>query len=498
MSKYQYTVKGTPYQEIDLKKELHSRLSDFIHFIELKEMKNRFIIEIEAEEKAFQKLEPELLKILTQLINIQSYVKREYENRPKQHNTDELTNREELHHQNIKKTIQFLNRGHVVAIKTSEGFHILCNATKTNAVKPLRTIVRQPTKPLPVIFKNILGIEKLILLSRKEKELLNTDTHPFVLAKKRNLHRLEKERYKSILLSPHINTLNRRIAVSLPPLPCYHELFSEITFPLVMVEAKDERDKLITQKEELIKIYGDVFKYIVDIHHGEITRPHHREFYQIIYGTPKRVVPPAPPETPQASMEVLLDLSESRIAEYRLAPIKILLDEKGQQQPKLSALSLLFAHLPLEEITALTLPFETVEIKKLYENWLNTINTIESNSFITLFDAIASLSNQLHEKSFETESLLLAEGHFEVCEEDLFDYQRENGKIKIDIISDYLYNNRLKHLASTLVNTISTIIVQTAKEKEQSVTLKGALFQFRDLTELTIEKLEDAGIDAFY
>ena len=136
--------------------------------------------------------------------------------------------------------------------------------------------------------------------------------------------------------------------------------------------------------------------------------------------------------------------------------------------------------------------------KTLHDKWHKNSGTVNSRSLLTLFDAIASLSGTLHEKSFETESLLLAEEYFEVCEEDLFDYTIENNTVTIDIVSEYLRNPKPKHLASTLVNTISTIITGIARQKGQSVTLKGELFTLRDLTELTIEKLEDTDISVTY
>jgi hydrogenase maturation factor HypF (carbamoyltransferase family) len=498
MPKYQYTIKGTPYQKIDLKQELAALVSKHALSLEVRAHKTRFILEIEGEEKALHKIEPELLKTVISLINIHSYVKKESHRRDKEFtskNSDAPANATE---QNVKKSIQHLSRGHVIAVKTSGTFHILCNGTKTNAVKSLRSILKQPAKPLPVILKNILSIQKLIILSKKEKELLTSEKHPFVLAKRRNLHRLEKERYKNILLSPHINPTNHRIAVALPPSPYYTALFEEISFPIICEEAKDNEGQLITEKDKLLEVYGNNFAFILDTLEEEDNTTRVFELYQIIYGKPKRIFPYTEIKTEPDTIEVHLDKEQSTISEYHFTPIKVLLDTNAQEQPKLSALSLLFSKLPLEEITALDLPFDTTEIKKLYSDWEKEINTKESHSLLTLFDAVAALSGKLYEKSFEKESILLAEGAFEVCEEDLFKYKIENQNITIDIISEYLRNNSLKHLASTLVNTISTIITQIAQEKQQNVTLKGDLFQFRDLTELTIEKLEDENIVSYY
>jgi len=496
MPVYQYTVKGTPYHTIDLGTQLQPLLDSLALSAEIREMKNGFVLEIRGEENAFQKLEPELLKTLTEHINIQSYAKREYNRRQKRFTPKNFIDTEKTE-DDIKKAVRLLGRGQIIALQTPRGFHILCNATKTNSIKTLRKMLNQPTKPLPVIFKNLLSVEKQVLLSPKEKTLLTSEEHPFVIAKKRNLHRLEKERYKATLLSLHINPLNRRITVALPPSASYRKLYEEINFPIISVEATDSRGESIRSEEMLLENYGEQFKYILNMHLNE-TQPPRKTVYQIVYGVPKRIVPPHEPETTEESITVTLDSQQSDIAGYKLSPLKILLDENGQEQPALSALSLLFSRLPKEEILALSLPFDKTEIEALYERWKESRNTAQSTSLLTLFDAIASLSGELHEKHFDEESLQVAEGYFEVCEEDLFDYTIENGTITIDIFSEYLINSNLKHLASTLVNTVSTIVAEIAQEKRKDVTLKGNLFDFRDLTELTIEKLEEADLRYFY
>jgi len=496
MPVYQYTVKGTPYHTINLGALLQPLFDSLALSAEIREMKTGFVLEIKGEENAFQKLEPQLLKTLTEHINIQSYIKREYNRRQKRFTPKNFIDTEKTEN-DIKKAVRLLSRGQIIALKTPRGFHILCNATKTNSVKTLRKILNQPSKPLPVIFKNMLSIEQQVLISPKEKTLLTSDEHPFVVAKKRNLHRLEKERYKAMLLSRHINPLNRRITVALPPSECYKKLYGTINFPIISIEATNSQGESIRSEEMLHESYAEQFKYLLNMHLNE-PQPPRRTIYQIVYGEPKYIVPPHEPEAPKESITVTLDNRQTDFAGYRLTPLKILLDENSQEQPSLSALSLLFSRLPKEEILALDLPFDQNEIETLCERWKENRNTTQSTSLLTLFDAIASLSGELHEKHFDEESLQLAEGHFEVCEEDLFDYSIENGTITVDIVCEYLVNSKLKHLASTLTNTISTIITEIAQEKSQSVTLKGNLFNFRDLTELTIEKLEEVNINCHY
>ena len=496
MPKYQYTIRGIPYQPTDINQLLTSLTQDLNLEAHVREMKNRFVLEIEGEADAFRTFEPLLLKTLTEAINIQSYVKKEYNTRQKRFTPKNYTDPKDAFQAGLKKCIQLLNRGDVVAIKTQRGFHILCNGAKTNAVKSLRNIIKAPTKPLPLVFKNLLGIEKFVLLSKQEKALLERENHPFVIAKKRILHRLEKERYKFVL-SPHINPLNRHISVALPNATLYSLLFEEVTFPLVSIEAKTEDGTPIKDTEELIKNYGDHFKCIL-----EETPPdeqsYPREVYQMIYGKPKRILPEEKIDIPEGYTRIILTKEESILAQKEIKPLTLLLDENRQEQPKYSALSLLFTQLPLEDILTLELPFSLQEVKTLHTQWQNRENTKESNSVLVYFDAVASLSGALHDKSYPYESLCICEGSFEVCEENLFAYTIDNDQISIDLTANLHKNNKLKHLASTLVNTLSTIIMEIAKQEQKPTALQGDIFAFRDFTELTIEKLEENGIDYLF
>ncbi len=492
MQTYQYTIKGKPYQEIDMKESILSFLSKLdVKNITYKDTKAGFVLDVEADKDFFETFDRDLLTKLVTLIQIDSYSKKLHKNIKESAINEEKRSNDIFH-----TCIKLLARGEIIAIKEKNGFHILCNASKTKAVQTLREQINIPRKPLPVVFKNLLSIQKLVLLSKKEQDLTQSQNHPFVIAKIKNLHRLERDRYK-YTLSAQINPINKRIEISLPFSDQYNQFFSEIAFPLISIDAKTEDGTMIIDKDTLVKTYGDIFKYILD---SDITikNPQPRVCYQILYGKAKQIKPETVIQTAQNSFDVILDNEQSTIANLHLSPIKILLDENNQQQPKYSALSLLFTNLPLDEILALDLPFNAVEIKQLHKNWENNINTQTTTSLLTLFDAIASLSNQLHTKTFDKESVFLAEAHFEVCEEDLLDYNIADNIIYIDIINAYLKNNKLKHLISRLLYTLSVIICEIAKEKNLGVTLNGTLLQYRDLTELIIEKLEDEGIACFY
>jgi hydrogenase maturation factor HypF (carbamoyltransferase family) len=471
MSKYQYIIEGTPYdKDIDLVSKLLTLTTKFNLSGKIEKTENGYLIEIEADEKALLDFEPQLFKKLTSLIEIRLYTKKQP--KPSKNTTDS--------NKAFKTCAQLLRQEKIIAIKGKNGFHLVCSASKSKAVLALRALISEPDKPLSVMYKNIQKARHLVLLSSKEEALLKSDKKPFVIAKLRNLHRLEKIKYKH-KLTPLINTINQRITLSLPYNELYERLFNEIEFPIVSL------DTTMISKDALLQAYGDSLDYILESN-NKIEKVKPREVLQIVYGKTQSITAKLQPQ--QKVFEVYLDYEKSIISNFKFQPFKLL----ETNQPKYKALSLLFTKLSIEQILKLELPFTDNEIIELHKSWEKSTTT--SDSLIDLFDAVASLSGELHEKSFIDHSIMLAENYHEACEEHLFEFKITDNEIEIDVISEYLQNSKLNYLSSTLVNTIATIITQIAKEQDLDVHLSGELFHYKNLSELTIEKLEDEDIKA--
>jgi hydrogenase maturation factor HypF (carbamoyltransferase family) len=500
MPKYHYTIKGTPYRSFDMKAEIEALLSllQLPVKVHVRTLKNRFVLEMEGEKEIFSILEPELLRTVTKLIDIEFYNKKAYDEAEKKYLQEKLSSKNSTFQNMLKKSIPLLARGEVIAVKTVNGYHLLCNATKTKAVNRLREIADQPTQPLPVLFKNMINLEKLVLVSKQEKELLSSEERPFVIAKKKLLHRLERERYRHVL-SPQINPLNQRITVAIDSKePFYQELFEEISFPVISLEATTDDGVLITDISQLSDRYADKIKFVLDTD-VEILTPQPRAIYQFIYGKACRIIPPQEVKAPDDALTILLDTKDTKIGSYTIEPIKVLHDENRAMQPALTAMSLLFHTLPIKKVRELKLPFSAADIEENYKRWQQEENTTYTRTVLLYFDAVVGLCAETERKSFDMESMLRCEGAFEVCEEALFDYNIEDEKISIDILSTFLNNQKFKSLASTLCNSVSEIILDSVtKHQAKKVALTGDNFTCRDLTELTIEKLRDRQIEVFY
>jgi hydrogenase maturation factor HypF (carbamoyltransferase family) len=475
MNTYIYIIGGNLYDtKVDLVDKILTLTKEFHLFPKIENTDNTYTIEIEAAEENLVNFEPILFKKIASFMEIRLYTKKELKPTIKREKSNN-------NNKDFKKCAKFLRQEKIIAIKGDNSYHLVCSASKSKAVLALRDIISQPDIPLPIVYKNLLKARHLILISSKEEALLTSEERPFVIAKQRNLHRLEKTKYKH-KLTPLINEINHRIILSLPSNELYENLFEEIEFPLVSLDTN------FTDKKSLLEKYADTIEHVIDSD-KEIQELKPRTVSQIVYGREQTIIPKQAIQ--EEKLTIHLDYEKSNILDFKLKPIKLL----DNNEPKHKALSLLFSKLPIEQILKLKLPFSETKIKKLHKNWSN--NTTAPTSLFDLFDVIASLSGELHKKSFQEQSVMLAEEHYEVCEEDLFDFEIKDNEIDIDIISTYLNNDKLKHLGSTLVNTISTIITQIVKEQSlDEVYLSGEIFHYRDLSELTIEKLEDEDIKA--
>jgi hydrogenase maturation factor HypF (carbamoyltransferase family) len=482
MTKCRYLIEGKLYEEgIDLPAIITKLANDHNLTPKIEPTENGFSVEIEADIMDLLNFEPILFKKIANFMEIKLYTKKNQKPKKKSDSKTEKKNKKPF-----KLSAQYLRQEKIIAIKGNNGFHLVCNASKAQAVQALRELIKEPEKSLFIMYKSLIKAEQLILLSKKEEELLQQPQKPIVISKLRQLHRLEKVRIKH-RLTPMINPINHRIGLTLIHNKLYKKLFDYIEFPIVTMDALDENGVIISDIEKLSHIYGEGIEYILDSD-KDIENPKLRDILQVTYGKTQTILTD---QKPDDSCEIFLGYKESKILDLKLKPLKIF----ENKNPRYSALALLFANLAIEKVLELKLSFDHSEIKELYKEWENS--KITSTSLLTLFDAIASLSDELHDKSFIEQSIMLTEMHYEVCEEDIFEFSIKENEISIDIISAYLKNSKLKHLGSTLVNTISTIIANRAKESAKSeVRLCGELFNYRDLSELTIEKLEDEDIKA--
>ena len=154
----------------------------------------------------------------------------------------------------IKKAVELIEYGHIIAVKGMGGFHLICDATNNDTVKRLRYIKNRPTKPYALLFKDINSIKNYTDIKSLEEEILSSKEKPIVLVEKKINSDL------SPLIAPNVNKLGCFIAYT----ALHHLLFRYIKTPLIATSANLKDEPIIIRKDEIIEKLPDVIDYILD------------------------------------------------------------------------------------------------------------------------------------------------------------------------------------------------------------------------------------------
>jgi len=134
----------------------------------------------------------------------------------------------------IQKASELIKEGRILAVKGLGGFHLICDALNSRAVRRLRTIKNRKTKPLALMARDLNIIEKYASLSPSEREQLLSARRPIVLLRKK----------KDIQgIAPYLNEMG----FMLPYTPLHYLLLENLG--LVVATSSNEKDAPIMKDE---------------------------------------------------------------------------------------------------------------------------------------------------------------------------------------------------------------------------------------------------------
>ena len=163
----------------------------------------------------------------------------------------------------IKKTVELLERGKIVAIKGLGGFHLSCDAKNEKAIKKLRKRKNREAKPFALMAKDIETMKKFCRISFEEETLLTSFISPVVLLEKNNSS-----------LPEEIAPANKYLGFMLPYTPLHHLIFKLVKNleVLVMTSGNFSEEPIIYENEIVFKKLGKIADYFLvhdrDIHTG--------------------------------------------------------------------------------------------------------------------------------------------------------------------------------------------------------------------------------------
>jgi hydrogenase maturation protein HypF len=147
----------------------------------------------------------------------------------------------------VKKAVELLLAGNVLAIKGLGGFHLAVDASSEEAVKRLRSRKYREEKPLAIMAKDIDAASRIARIGRAERELLLSPQRPIVLCRKGD---------RSVIASSVAPGVPNQ-GIMLPYTPLHH-LLLENHFPALVMTSANQVDEpiCIANRETLARLKG--------------------------------------------------------------------------------------------------------------------------------------------------------------------------------------------------------------------------------------------------
>lgn len=183
----------------------------------------------------------------------------------------------------IKNAVAALQQGRVVAVKGIGGYHLMCDATNTEAVSRLRKNKPRPHKPLAVIFpapiENPFRFAELsVALTEQDKNFLMQPSRPILLVTKKSTTQVSEQ------IAPGLN----EIGMMLPYSPLHHLLLNAFGKPLVATSANISGEPVLTQNQDVEQRLAHVADAFLH-HNRPIERPADDPVFRTIAGKPRPI-----------------------------------------------------------------------------------------------------------------------------------------------------------------------------------------------------------------
>ena len=166
-------------------------------------------------------------------------------------NTNKKTVAKPTNEEILKKVVEQLKKGQIIAIKGIGGYLLVCDANNAQAIKTLRARKHRPAKPFAVMY---LGFEQLnneFKINTEEKEALTNEVSPIVLLQK-------KEGVKSSIQSNKIAPGLSRIGCMIPYAPLYQAIMNVYNKPVIATSANISGSPIIYTNNDAQQELGEI------------------------------------------------------------------------------------------------------------------------------------------------------------------------------------------------------------------------------------------------
>lgn len=168
----------------------------------------------------------------------------------------------------IQETARLIKAGKIIAIKGIGGFHLMCDAGNSEAVKTLRQRKHRPDKPFAVMALNTASIEHLVELNQTNKAQLRHVAAPIVLLPKQSgcderLINIATDMSDLGCILPY-TPIHYLLFHALLGEPDNHDWMNQAQTPiLVVTSANLSGEPLITTNENCMEKLADIADYFL-------------------------------------------------------------------------------------------------------------------------------------------------------------------------------------------------------------------------------------------
>lgn len=152
----------------------------------------------------------------------------------------------------IDRCVELLANGGIVAIKGLGGFHLACDASNEQAVAELRRRKRRSNKPLAVMVRDLVDVERLCHVNDAESGLLAGSIRPIVLLRRRAVYESGGSP-NALALAPSVAHDLPELGVMLPYTPLQHLLLAAAEargmYALVMTSGNPSEEPIETDDD---------------------------------------------------------------------------------------------------------------------------------------------------------------------------------------------------------------------------------------------------------
>ena len=158
----------------------------------------------------------------------------------------------------ISETAKLLLNGLIVAIKSTSGYLLCCDASNTNTITRLRNRKHRPEKPFALLYPSIQHIEEQFQLTQEERDALLSPEAPIVVLQSKK--QLKTSAHQAI--APGLNS----IGIMLPASTLLYLLMSEVQRPIVATSGNIHGSPIISEEKIAATELAAVADYFV--HHN--------------------------------------------------------------------------------------------------------------------------------------------------------------------------------------------------------------------------------------